>query len=333
MAKHHELRASAETVRLGQVDRRDEPVLTIDSGDTVTLDTWNAWGNRVTPEMTIADVAQFVQEAGDAGPHDLTGPIAVSGARSGDVLRIDILDLRLREHVFNLNLPGHLGIGLLAEDVAEGQVLHYKLDAGSARVEFAPGIEVPVRPFLGYMGVAPRADGPHSSIPPGCHGGNIDVPDLVVGTSLYLPVWAPDALFCAGDAHAAQGLGEVNLTALEASVEEMTLRFTVLRGGTSLTAPRAETPTEYLALAFDEELSVACKQATKEMVGVMSDHHQISEVEAYALCSMVLDLKISQVVNEKMGVQASVARDVFTGGLPWFDARSGWEPVARRRAG
>lgn len=326
MARHHELRASSETVCLGAVNRTDTPVLTIESGDTVSLDTWTAWGNRVTPELTIEDVGRFVGEAGSAGPHDLTGPIAVHGARPGDVLRVDVLDLRLRSHVFNLSLPGHLGIGLLADDIAEGQVRHFQLTGDT--VEFAPGIEVPVRPFLGYLGVAPRAEGPHSSIPPGPHGGNIDVPDLVVGSSLFLPVWAEGALFCAGDAHAAQGYGEVNLTALEASAEEAVLRFTVLRGGPALTSPRAETPTEVLSLAFRESLDAASKEALRDLVAELARlRPELDPIDAYSLCSMVADLKVSQVVNAELGVQASIAKDVFTDGLPWFGNGSGWAPL------
>lgn len=323
MAKHYELRASQETVRLGVVDRSDAPVLTIESGDTVSFDTWSAWGGRVTPKMTIADVGRFVVEAGDAGPHDLTGPIAVHGAQPGDVLRVDVLDLRLRSHVFNLSLPGHLGIGLLADDIADGQVRHLQLTGDT--VEFAPGIVMPVRPFLGYMGVAPRDEGAHSSIPPGPHGGNIDVPDLVVGSSLFLPVWADGAMFCAGDAHAAQGYGEVNLTALEASAEEAVLRFTLLRGGPALTSPRAETPTEVLSLAFSESLNTASMAAMRDLVSELSRLlPDLDPIDAYSLCSMVADLKVSQVVNAEMGVQASIAKDVFTDGLPWFGAGSGW---------
>ncbi|MDQ6525202.1 acetamidase/formamidase family protein [Nocardioides sp. LHD-245] len=329
MTTHHELRASEATVRRGVVDRTDEPVLTIESGDVVSLDTWNAWGNQVTPQTTIADVARMVHDAGDAGPHDLTGPIAMRGARPGDVLAVEVLDLVLRPHAFNLSLPGHLGIGLLAEDFADGQIRHVELTGRSAgtRTTVLPGIEIPVRPFLGYMGVAPAADGPHSSIPPGSHGGNIDVPDLVVGTTLYLPVWTDGALFCAGDAHAAQGYGEVNLTALEASVEEATLRFTLLRGGPALTAPRAETPTEFLTTAFAGSLEEACREATRAMVDVVSTQHGLSRIDAYALCSMALDLKISQVVNAELGVQAGLARELFTDALPWFGPGSGWEPV------
>ncbi|MFE2089148.1 acetamidase/formamidase family protein [Streptomyces sp. NPDC059460] len=332
MTRHHELRASAETVRLGVVDRTDEPVLTIESGDTVSLDTWNAWGNQVTPETTIADVGRYVAEASDAGPHDLTGPIAVHGARPGDVLRVDLIDLRLRPHLFNLSLPGHLGIGLLAEDFADGQVRHYQLSGSGAgtRVELAPGVEIPVRPFLGYQGVAPRDAGPHSSIPPGPHGGNIDVPDLVVGSSLFLPVWADDALFCAGDAHAAQGYGEVNLTALEASVEEAVLRFTVLRGGPALSRPRAETQADYLSLAFADSLDSAAREAARDLVQELARQHPgLSPIGAYAVASMALDLKVSQVVNAEVGVQASVAKEIFTAPLPWFGDGSGWSEISR----
>lgn len=336
MGKHHELRATTDTVRAGVVDRTDEPVLTIESGDTVSLDTWTAWGNRITPATTMDDVARMAGEAGDAGPHDLIGPIAVRGAQPGDVLRVDVIDVRLRPHVYNFNLPGHLGRGLLAEDIATGQIRHYRLaDTGAAaRLEMAPGIEVPVRPFLGYMGVAPRVEGPHRSSPPGSHGGNIDVPDLTAGSALFLPVWAEGALFCAGDAHAAQGYGEVNITALEASVEEAVLRFTVLRGGPALSGPRAETPGDYLSFGFSESLLDACKTATRDIVEELCRlRPELTPNDAYALCSMVLDLKVSQVVNGPMGIQACLPKESFPTGLPWFGQAAGWRALPRSRDG
>jgi acetamidase/formamidase len=324
MPRHHSLDASPETVRTGRVDRADPPVLTVDSGDTVSFDTWNAWANAVTPETTMGDVAENVQRFAPAGPHDLTGPIEVRGAQPGDVLKVELLDLRLRRHAFNLSLPGHLGIGLLAEEVRDGQIRHYDLDPDTAEVEVFPGIVLQRRPFLGYMGVAPKAEGPHSSIPPSGHGGNIDVPDLTVGSTLYLPVWAPGALFSAGDAHACQGYGEVNLTALEASVEEAVVRFTVLSGGPALDRPRGETDRSYLALAFDESLNRASRTATADLVQELARVTALPLGDAYALCSMALDLKVSQVVNEQWGVQAELPKSIFAQPVPWFDDAAGW---------
>lgn len=331
MRRHHELPATKRTVLRGVVSQSDAPALTIDSGDTVSIETWTAWGNRITPATTMEDVLRMSAEAGDAGPHDLTGPIAVRGAVPGDVIRVDVLDIRLRPHVYNFNLPGHLGRGVLAEDVADAAISHYRLTGSGtdSRLEFAPGIEVPVRPFLGYMGVAPPAEGPHRSSPPGAHGGNIDVPDLTVGSSLFLPVWAEGGLFCAGDAHAAQGYGEVNITALEASAEAAVLRFTLLRGGPPLGHPRAETPSDYLSLAFDPSLVTACTLATRDIVGELCRiRPDLARHDAYALCSMGLNLKISQLVNGPMGIHACLPKELFPKGLPWFDEPAGWRTVS-----
>lgn len=325
---YRELAASADTVLMGVVDRRDESVLTIRSGDIVSLDTWNAWGNRVTPSLTIDDVGRYVAEAGGNGPHDLTGPIAIEGAQPGDVLQIDVIDVKLRRHGFNINLDGSLGVGLLAADVPEGRVRHYTLPDGGREglLELFPGFQVPIRPFLGYMGVAPRDPGPHSSNPPGPHGGNIDVPDLTRGSTLFLPVWTKGALFSAGDAHAAQGYGEINLTCVEASAEEVVLQFTLLRGGPALDGPRVETASEYVSVGIDESLTEACRNATRGMVAeLMRRFPGLDANDAYALCSIGMDLKVSQVVNlPNVGAQASIRKELLRTGSPWFSEGAGW---------
>ena len=239
MSLHHWLRATEKTVRLGVIDRADSPVLSIDSGDEVSIETWSGWGNSIDASTTIGDVMARASTLDEAGPHDLTGPIEVRGAQAGQVLRVDVLELKPGAHATNVNIPGAVGVGLLPDLFPEGSMRHYTLNRERMTVELAPRLTVPLAPFLGFMAVAPRDDGPHNSIPPGPHGGNIDLKDLVVGSALYLPIWNAGALFYAGDGHALQGNGEVNVTALEAPFEEARLRLSVI-DGPSLSLPRAE---------------------------------------------------------------------------------------------
>lgn len=312
MTVHHNLPATTDTVRIGVVDQSFPPVLSIASGDTVSIETWNAWGNSVTPETTIEDILSLLQKFPDVGPHDLTGPIEVRDALPGQVLQVDVLELTLRTHGYNLNLPGDYRAGLLPEDFAQANIRHYELDLDSMTTEFLPGIRLPLRPFLGFMGVAPQRAGPHNSIPPGSHGGNIDLRDLCVGSTLFLPIWIKGARFYAGDAHACQGNGEVNLTALEASVREARLRLTVLEGP-PIARPRAETPQEWITMAFHEDLHEATKLACRDMVNFITQTTDLDAVDGYALCSLAMDLSVTQVVNQTVGVHATLPKSVLEG--------------------
>lgn len=309
------LRAAPESVRTGMIDRNYEPVLMVESGDVVNIETWSAWGNAVTQDTTIDDVLNFFAASEGAGPHDLTGPVGVRGSQPGDVLRVDVQEIRLRPHAFNIDLPGHFGIGMLPEEFAEGHMRHFELDLRSMTVEFAPGITIPLEPFAGYMGVAPAAPGPHSSIPPGAHGGNLDIKMLGVGSTLYLPVSVEDARFYVGDVHAAQGDGEVNLTALEASAESVQVRLSVLRPSTPLQSPRAETRSSFVTMAFAETVDAAAQSATVDMIRFLTGVTGLSREECYALCSIAMDLTISQVVNGRVGVHACIPKSIFAQGI------------------
>ncbi|MBO9521563.1 MAG: acetamidase/formamidase family protein [Nocardioidaceae bacterium] len=305
----HVLPADRRTIRTGVVDRAHPPVLEVDSGDVVDLATGTCWGDMVTAEMTMADVAREAAAWAPAGPHDLTGPIAVRGARPGDVLAVEVLGLTLREHAFNLSLPGHLGYGLLPADFAEGRLTHYRLDLAGPTATLRDGVTVPLAPFPGFLGVAPAEPGEHSSVPPGRHGGNLDLKELVAGSTLYLPVQVDGALLYAGDVHALQGNGEVNLTALEASASSLRLRLTLVPG--RLDGPRAETPSHLVTIGLGDTLDEAARNATRDMVAVIAAGLRVSPEEAYALCSMTVDLAVTQTVNATVGVHAMLARDVL----------------------
>ena len=310
MGEHHWLRASAETVKLGLIERTDAPVLSVESGDEVSFETWSGWGNSIGPSTTIEDVMLRAATLGEAGPHDVTGPVEVRGARAGDVLRVDVLELRPHPHATNVTVPGAVGVGLLPEMFPDGVMRHYTLNLERATVELAPGLTVPVEPFLGFMAVAPRDDGPHNSIPPGPHGGNIDLKDLTVGSTLYLPIWNDGALFYAGDGHARQGNGELNVTALEAVFEQARLRLSVL-SDRSLELPRAETETSWLTLGFGADLAEAARGATRGMITLLGELLDMPPAEAYAFCSICVDLEITQLVNTTVGVHARLAKELI----------------------
>lgn len=305
--RHHWLRATEETVKLGAIDRADPPVLTIDSGDEVSIETWSGWGNAIGKASSLDDVLRHAATLGERGPHDLTGPIAVSGARAGQVLRVDVLELRPTRHATNLVVPGAAGVGLLPERFPTGALRHYDLDLDTATVELFAGVRASLAPFLGFMAVAPPDDGPHQSIPPGRHGGNIDLKDLVAGSTLYLPIWNDGALFYAGDGHALQGNGEVDVSALEVGMEEARLRLTVL-DRPALELPRAETPAAWITLGFGATLDEAARQATAAMIGLIVEQSDLTELDAYSFCSLCVDLEVTQAVNETVGVHARLAK-------------------------
>ncbi len=307
----HRLEANARTVRVGIIDAAFEPVLQVDSGDEVDFETWQLWGDAVTPQTTFDDIVALRERWRGHGPHSITGSVEVRGARPGMVLRVDVLDLRLRDHGFNVLLPRGVGRGLLADDFEGGQIRHFHLDTASMTTTLAAGVTVALRPFLGIMGVAPAKPGPHLSPPPGDFGGNIDCPELTVGASLFLPVWVDGARFYAGDAHAAQGCGEVNQTALETAMHSARLRLSVLDGPT-LARPRVETPTHLVTMGIDADLREAARQAVRDLIALLAREYALDEQDAYVLCSLQADLAITQLVNGTCGVHAKLAR----AGLP-----------------
>jgi acetamidase/formamidase len=232
--------------------------------------------------------------------HPLTGPIAVRGARPGDALRIEILDL----------VPGDLGHtafspgrGLLPDDFPEPYLKMWDLDGQWA--ELRPGVRIPLEPFLGVMGVALAEPGEHSTIPPRKTGGNMDIKQLTAGTTLYLPVAVDDAIFSAGDGHAAQGDGEVCITAIETAMTA-TLRFSIQRDRelagpefqtTRALSPRTNGGEHYVTTGIAPDLMEASKEAVRSMIRHLVAKRGLTAEEAYVLSSVAVDLKISEVVD------------------------------------
>ncbi|MBW6525030.1 acetamidase/formamidase family protein [Sphingomonas sp. RHCKR47] len=317
-ARTFELRATPETVAWGHYDAADKPVLTIRSGDTVvihTLLTNSPAGLKkagVDPKQ-IEPALRAVYDGVPAsargpGGHILTGPIVIEGAEPGDTLEVRIrkIDLAI-PYAYN---AFRYGAGFLTDDFPYARMKIVPLDTKRMVARFAPGIEVPLAPFFGSMGVAPPPSfGRYDSAPPTINGGNMDDKALVAGTTLFLPVHAPGALFQAGDGHAAQGNGEVDITALETSLTG-TLEF-VLHKKTAQTYPRAETPKAYIAMGFDDDLSNATRKALRNMIDFLVAEKSMTRDDAYMLVSVAGDVEITELVDRNKGVHVVVPKALF----------------------
>jgi acetamidase/formamidase len=315
--KTHRLEATPSTIAYGYYDAAATPVLRVASGDIIDVDTLltntpnGLQRAGVPPEQIQASLRAIVEQtpAEKPGPggHILTGPVFVEGAEPGDALEVKILSI-------DLAIPyGYNGCnGFLRENCSQGpnRTRIIQLDARSMTAEFLPGIVIPLRPFFGSMGVAPPpAAGRVSSNPPGIHAGNLDNKALVAGTTLFIPVHAPGALFEVGDGHAAQGDGEVDQTAIETSLRGR-LQLTV-RKGMTLAWPRAETPTEYISMGTDEDLAKATKIAIQEMIDFLVTEKKLDKMAAYQLTSVAGDVHITQLVDGKVGVHVKLPKGIF----------------------
>ena len=297
--KVHLLPATLETTQWGWFDNAQAPVLTIDSGDTVVLETMMHSHNQVVPGRTIEEIKKLRIDHPGRGPHTLTGPIFVSGAEPGDTLKIKINRIVPRAYATNFNVPGMFG--QFPKEYLDGQVKYLYLDMVRMVTEFLPGVYVPVRPFPGTIGVARKEPGRYSSVPPGEFAGNMDIRDLTEGTILYVPVHVPGALLWTGDSHAAQGNGEVNLTAIETAYKEFNITVTVLKD-MKLDMPRIETRNSWITMGFDQDLNKAWNGAKDQTIKLLSEQRKITAEQANALMAKVSDCRISQVVNIKKGI-------------------------------
>jgi acetamidase/formamidase len=311
MGTHHHLAATPETVKLGFWDGSLQPVLTIASGDTVTIDTLSGeLPDLPDPSSGFALLPEHraVLEAGEQGhgPHLLTGPIAIAGAQPGHVLEVRILDIKFRQTWgWNLQVPL---LGTLPEEFPELRRIHVPLDAARGTVRMPWGQELSTSPFFGNFGVAPPAAwGRLSSKEPRAFGGNMDNKELVAGTTVYFPVFVPGGMFSAGDGHALQGDGEVCLTAIETALQG-TFEFH-LRTDLVLTLPRAETPAAWITMGFDEDLDDAVKIALRDMIALIRASSGLSAQDAYTLCSIAADLRVTQTVDGNKGIHCVLAKD------------------------
>jgi acetamidase/formamidase len=309
MAKHHEIPATPDNMVLGYLDAASPPVLEVDSGDTVKLYSFPAGGKESLPEMSRvpADyLAALNALPAGPGPHFITGPVFVRGALPGDTLQVDILDAApTMDWGFVAILPL---LGTLPDEFTDYETIHPVIDRARNVCTLPWGTKLPLDPFFGIIGVAPpRAWGRCGSPVPRAFGGNMDNKELKPGTTLYLPVFNEGALFMAGDGHGVQGDGEVCITALETGLSG-TFRLTV-RKDFKVDFPFAETPTHLMSIGLDEDLDDAAKQAVREMVKHVCLRTNLSRNQAYMLCSLIADLRVTQTVDGNKGVHMLLAKD------------------------
>ena len=301
----HELDLNRENLH-GPFSRDRPPVLTIDSGDSVRCRTLDAgWGiERHAEDGTRRQFSPRDEEA-DRG-HALCGPVAIRGARKGMTLEIHIDDLRVGGWGYtgaggwSSPLNERLGVA------GERALLRWTLDPDALVGRDQFGHEVALRPFMGVMGMPPDEPGSHPTSPPRFCGGNIDCKELVVGTSLYLPIPVDGALFSVGDGHGVQGDGEVSGTAIECPMDRVQLTLTV-HDDLHLAMPRARIDGAWLALGFHEDLDEATAQAIDGMLNLIGEQYEVGRREALALASVAVDLRVTQIVNGVSGVHAVLA--------------------------
>jgi len=300
----HDLPLERRTLH-GHFSRDLEPVLTVESGDCVAFSCLNAgWWDLSRQRFEPRDPEL------DAG-HALVGPIEVLGATAGQTLAIAVEEVRIGP--WGITDAGGWSTPLNERlDVADGEtvVLDWELDADAAVGRDQVGRTVSLTPFLGVIGMPPDEPGIHPTAPPRACGGNIDCRELVAGTTLLLPIPVAGALVSAGDGHAAQGDGEVSQLAIEAPVERARLTLT-LRDDLELSAPIAWTPEAWLTFGFDEDLDEAAALAIDAMLELMGREHELERRDALALASVVVDLRVTQMVNGVRGIHARLAHDAL----------------------
>lgn len=313
------LLATPKTVAWGHYDAKTPPVLRIHSGDTVVFHTvltnsptglQKAGVKPADVEQDLRDIFNGVPQS-DRGPggHILTGPVYIDGAAPGDTLEIRLkkIDLAI-PYAYN---AFRYGLGFQTDDFPYSRIKIIPLDLATRTAHFSPGIEIPLRPFFGSMGVAPPpAFGRYDSAPPTIIGGNMDNKELVQGSSVYFPVFVPGALFQIGDGHAGQGNGEVDITAMETSLVG-TVQFILHKGMKSGPYPRAETPTAYVSMGFDDNLTVAAHKAVAGMIDFLVQHKHLSRDDAYMLISVAGDIDITELVDHNKGVHVVLPKSIF----------------------
>jgi acetamidase/formamidase len=310
----YELKPSQNTVVWGYYWSESKPVLHIKSGDIVKVHTLLT-SNPIELESIGISPDEIEQELKDVqsvkdrgrGPHVLTGPISIEGAETGDVLEVRIrsIDLAIPYGYNRIGEPG-----FLSDEIFIRKVRAIRLDRERMVANFSQGIEIPLRPFFGSMGVAPPKEaGKINSAPPWIHAGNLDNKELVAGTTLFIPIHIKGANFQIGDGHAAQGNGEVDLTAIETSLLGE-LQF-IVRKDMKLTWPRAETKTHIITMGTNRNLTEATKIAVREMLNYLTSEKGLSIEDAYPLMSIAMDLSITQLVDGRKGVHAMLPKAIF----------------------
>jgi acetamidase/formamidase len=326
--QHYVLPATPETAQWGWFDPAEKPKLTVNSGDTVSIETLRHAMDEIKPGVSMDEIVKLRLANPGGGPHSVTGPIYVNGAEPGDTLEIRIKKIVMKDSGFNFNLPGKQfpTVGLLASEFPEGHVQYFTLETKNMTTEFKPGIVLHLHPFPGTIAVGPDPNEPKEKAGPPIHdakgrtstlrpwknGSNMDVNEMQEGSTLYFPVFQKGALIWTGDSHCLQGNGEVNLTALECSYKEIEIE-PIVRKDLHIAWPRVETSDNYIFLGFDEDLNEAMKIAVRETVNFLAEQKMVpmTREEAYALTSMVGDCRVSQVVDIRKGIHCMIPKSIF----------------------
>ena len=326
--KHHTLAATLETVQWGWLDPKEPPKLTINSGDTLSIETMMHSHDQIRPGVDMNKIVELRKANPGGGPHSMTGPIFVNGAEPGDVLEIRILRIEPKPFAVNFNLPGKdfPTIGALAAEMPDGFLRFFTLDLQRRTAEFKPGITLDLQPFPGTLAVgidpndpSPRKGGakdpmaPVSTLRPWKNGSNMDINELQEGSTIFIPVFLKGGLIWTGDSHCRQGNGEVNLTALECAYKEIRLQ-PIVRKDLKLEWPFIETRTHWITTGFNEDLNVALTNAAREAVNWLATQKMVpmDRYEAYSLVSMTADCRVSQVVDVRKGVHCMIPKSLFT---------------------
>lgn len=313
--------STPETVDWGAYDPDHDPVAEVDPGDTVIIETVTIpqpdhrqflLDEGIDEEDILENevlIEEEVEQEGP-GPHVNTGPVHVNGAEPGDVLEVKIKDVEIRApYGINIFRPG---MGALPEEFPKADTAVIPLDLENQVAEYVNGIEIPLEPFFGIMATAPAPEsGRVSTRPPDYFGGNMDIPLLTAGTSLYLPVHAEGGRFYTCDGHSAQGNGEVNLTAIETSLTG-TFEFEVHKDTPHLEWPVAETEDAYVVVGLNEDLNETLNHCVREAIGFLVNQLDLEPSEAYRLCSIAVDFNVSQVVNGNQGIHGVIPKELFT---------------------
>lgn len=296
-----------DTAIVGKFGGQVTPVLIVEDGDEIITSTLGLWGGKATPEHSLAEILELRKTVSGCGPHTLTGPFEVDGAEPGDRVGIEILRINPSAHGINLVTPKGLSRGILSDDYPDGYVKHFEIDAleGVAR---SGNLSVPIAPFLGFVGVAPAEGEAITSVVPGSYGGNLDIADATVGSTVWLPVQREGAYVYLGDGHAAQGDGELGGTAIECGLDLVHVRIH-LEKNSGMTTPRITTATKLISVGLGDTLEEALRAAAADMVGWLTSLG-VEPTDAYTLCSIATQTKISQVVNVKVGVHLCLDREL-----------------------
>ncbi|MCL1874808.1 MAG: acetamidase/formamidase family protein [Synergistaceae bacterium] len=315
-SKVHTFKITPEQAYNGWWESTIPPVLTIDNGDTVIFNTVMLFEGKLRPGMTIPELLKLRDDivASGNGVYAFTGPFFINDAEPGDVLEVRIKRIVPTDHGVAYIYPDERKAGGLPDgsgSFKDGWFGSFYFSEDRKSFEFKPGVTIPLSPFLGTMGVSPKPGERRPPAVPDYFAGNMDNKELVAGTTLYLPINVPGALFMAADAHAVQADGEVCITGMETYMEEVEAEF-IVRKDMKLNLPIAETPTHWITMGFHEDLGEAMRIALREAIHFLATTKDMSREEAFALCSMAVDFRVTQIVDGNKGIHGMIPKSIFT---------------------